>query len=280
MCAQYITHLFGISGDTLVPQNSSSRPVPPLDRFIAYVFRRTRLDTPVIFAAMYLLRRLRERFPTAKNCSGHRMVIPSLMLSSKTICDDNYSNESWCNATERLFELRELNQMEREMCRYLEWQLNVDAKALEDFKQEICTAFSGFSPYPSIQIPRPVPSPFADPRATWFAPHHLHDLPCIYHLTRPTASLNCTITPQILPRPYIESSPRGSGALAHTITCVIDHLTTMSLSDNAIIASLPNDDVEHISKDVPTPMSPYSVTLPPPLSELSLPYAEARRTDW
>lgn len=280
MCAQYITHLFAISVDTLVSQDSSSRPIPPLDSFIAYVFRRTRLDTPVIFAAMYLLRCLRERFPTAKNCSGHRMVIPSLMLASKTICDDNYSNESWCNATGRLFELRELNQMEREMCRYLEWQLNVDAKALQEFQQEIYTAFSGFSPYPSIRIPRPVPSPFTDPRATWFAPLHLHDPSSIYHSMRSAASLNGTITPQILPRPYIESSPHASGALAHTITRVIDHSTTTSLSDNAIIASLPKDAVEHISKDAPTPMSPYSVTLPPPLSELSLPYAEARRTDW
>lgn len=229
---------------------------------------------------MYLLRCLRERFPTAKNCSGHRMVIPSLMLASKTICDDNYSNESWCNATGRLFKLRELNQMEREMCRYLEWQLNVDAKALEDFKQDICTAFSGLSPYPSIRIPRPVPSPFTDPGASWFAPPHLHNLPCIYHPMRSAASLKCTIMPQILPKPYIEPSPHGPGALAHTITCDIDHLTTTSLPDNAIIASLPKDDVEHISKDAPTPMSPYSVALPPPLSELAPPYAEARRTDW
>jgi hypothetical protein len=48
------------------------------------------------------------------------------MLASKIICDDTYSNKSWCIVGQGMFALRQINQMERGMCSYLEWQLNVD----------------------------------------------------------------------------------------------------------------------------------------------------------
>jgi hypothetical protein len=54
------------------------------------------------------------------------------MIASKVICDDTYSNTLWCG--QGMFALREINQMEREMCGHLEWVLNVKPEDLRDFE--------------------------------------------------------------------------------------------------------------------------------------------------
>jgi len=82
------------------------------------------------------------------------------MLSSKIICDDTYSNKSWCIVGQGMFALREINQMEREMCSYLEWQLNVDPSTLRDFSNRVQQDFAGPGPYPPMVLPQPAPAPF------------------------------------------------------------------------------------------------------------------------
>jgi hypothetical protein len=60
-------------------------------------------------------------FPAAKGSSGHGLFISAFMLASKIICDDTYF-KSWCIlVSQGMFALREINQMEQEMCSYLEW---------------------------------------------------------------------------------------------------------------------------------------------------------------
>ena len=56
------------------------------------------------------------------------------MIASKIICDDTYSNKPWCIVGQGMFALHEINQMEREMWSYLEWQLNVKPSILHDFE--------------------------------------------------------------------------------------------------------------------------------------------------
>ena len=56
------------------------------------------------------------------------------MIASKIICDDTYSNESWCIVDQGIFALRETNEMEREMCSYLECQLNVEPSILHNLE--------------------------------------------------------------------------------------------------------------------------------------------------
>lgn len=139
----------------------STTPTPRLDHFIAYALHRTRLHSSVTFAALYLLQRLKARFPAAKGSSGHRLFISAFMLASKIICDDTYSNKSWCIVGQGMFALREINQMEREMCSYLEWQLNVDPQTLRDFQSRVQHDFAGPGPYPPMVLPAPAPAPFA-----------------------------------------------------------------------------------------------------------------------
>ncbi|KAI9441963.1 hypothetical protein BJY52DRAFT_1128812, partial [Lactarius psammicola] len=110
---------------------------PRLDHFIAYAFHRTRLHlcTPS---------NVSRCSPTAKGSSGHRLFISAFMLASKIICDDTYSNKSWCIVGQGMFALQECK-----MCLYLEWQLNVDPSTLRDFESHVCHDFAGPWPYPT-----------------------------------------------------------------------------------------------------------------------------------
>ncbi|KAF8434992.1 hypothetical protein L210DRAFT_3409429 [Boletus edulis BED1] len=149
LCARFITHLFACPE---YPPSSSNSTVK-LSHFIAYALHRTKLHVSVTFAALVLLQRLKARFPTARGSSGHRLFISAFMLASKVICDDTYSNKSWSIVAQGMFQLREINQMEREMCQYLEWELNVDPVTLWEFEEMIRKDFVGPGPYPTYILP-------------------------------------------------------------------------------------------------------------------------------
>ena len=87
------------------------------------------------------------------------------MLASKIICDDTYSNKSWCIVGQGMFALREINQMEREMCSYLEWQLNVGSlRRCAIFRLDqagVQLDFAGPGPCPPMVLPQPAPAPFS-----------------------------------------------------------------------------------------------------------------------
>ncbi|KAG8907268.1 hypothetical protein FRB99_004962 [Tulasnella sp. 403] len=139
MCARFITALFSCPDVPPPPANGSTPqgPSPTLAAFIAYALHRTRLNPSVTFCALFLLSRLKGRFPAARGSSGHRLFISAFMIASKVICDDTYSNKSWCVVGQGMFSLREINQMEREMCSYLEWILNVKPEELQEFEAEV-----------------------------------------------------------------------------------------------------------------------------------------------
>lgn len=75
------------------------------------------------------------------------------MIASKVICDDTYSNKSWSIVAQGLFNLREINQMEREMCNYLDWELTVDNPILSEFENRIRRDFyASTGPYPNYPL--------------------------------------------------------------------------------------------------------------------------------
>ncbi|KAG9121254.1 hypothetical protein FRC07_002873, partial [Ceratobasidium sp. 392] len=150
MCTRFITHLF--SCPDVPPATSQSAVTPSLARIVAYALHRTRPHSSVTFCALYLLSRLKKRFPAARASSGHRLYIFAFMIASKVICDNTYSNKSWCVAVQGMFTLREVNQMERKMCSYFEWILNVKLKDLRDFEARI-RASAALTPV-AVPIPR------------------------------------------------------------------------------------------------------------------------------
>ncbi|KAA1470587.1 hypothetical protein DENSPDRAFT_774750 [Dentipellis sp. KUC8613] len=190
LCSRFVSHLFACPDNP--PAASPSAPTPRLDHFIAYALHRTRLHSSVTFAALYLLQRLKARFPAAKGSSGHRLFISAFMIASKIICDDTYSNKSWCIVGQGMFALREINQMEREMCSYLEWQLNVDAATLADFEAQVRRDFAGNGPYPPVALGQAAPTSF--PHAGASAP-----IPSFGPSTSSRTSPPRTVHPSILP---------------------------------------------------------------------------------
>ncbi|TDL17346.1 hypothetical protein BD410DRAFT_694845, partial [Rickenella mellea] len=93
--------------------------------FVAYALHWTRLHHSVTFIVLALLRRLKTQFPAARGSSGYQLLLSAFMTASKAVCDDTDSNKSWVVFGQGIFVLREVNQMEREMCAFLEWHLNV-----------------------------------------------------------------------------------------------------------------------------------------------------------
>ncbi|KAI9433920.1 hypothetical protein H4582DRAFT_2060597 [Lactarius indigo] len=66
LCGRFVSHLFACPDVPPPPAPPSTTPTPRLDHFIAYALHRTRLHPSVTFAALYLLQRLKARFPAAK----------------------------------------------------------------------------------------------------------------------------------------------------------------------------------------------------------------------
>lgn len=136
LCERVISVLFACPLDSVASSSDASHPAsaaPRLSEFIAYALHRTRLPLAVTHQALYLLKRLKCRFPAAKGSSGHRLFISALMLASKSTCDDTYSNKSWTIVGQGLFSLREINQMERELFGYLGFRVNVQPEELDEF---------------------------------------------------------------------------------------------------------------------------------------------------
>jgi hypothetical protein len=130
------------------------------------------------------------------------------MIASKVICDDTYSNQSWGIVAQKMFALKEINQMEREMCGYLEWNLNVAGEEVMDFEAKtrsehgpraIARASSSSSSLSSCSHLEPISMP--SPAAAYPTPETTPD-----PQGRP-------IRP--VPSPYKQKSYRSSNASTH-----------------------------------------------------------------
>ncbi|BGP36375.1 hypothetical protein JCM10450v2_000276 [Rhodotorula kratochvilovae] len=159
LCEHVITSLFSVApaqqpaADAAAPAAPAAAAppapakkdagVPQLGEFIAYALYRTRLPVSITHQALLLLTRLKQRYPSARgtSTSPHRLFLSSLMLSSKISMDDTYSNKSWQIVGQGLFELREVNQMERELFAFLGWNVVVRDEELEGWVQEVVTPY-------------------------------------------------------------------------------------------------------------------------------------------
>jgi hypothetical protein len=145
LCVRFITDLFAC------PQYppSSSNSTVRLPHFIVHVLHRTKLHSSVTFAALVLFQRLKAHFPTARESSGHFLFVSAFILASEVICDNTYSNKSWSIIAQGMFQLWEINQMEREMCQYLECRSRPGSPKTQ-FRR---TAGPSPSPYPTLPAP-------------------------------------------------------------------------------------------------------------------------------
>lgn len=153
LCEHVITSLFSVGSQPQVGRvgidtppmspKASGPQVPQLGEFIAYALYRTRLPVSITHQALLLLNRLKTRYPSARgtSTSPHRLFLSSLMLSSKISMDDTYSNKSWQIVGQGLFELKEVNQMERELFAFLGWNVVVRDEELAAWVEEVVTPY-------------------------------------------------------------------------------------------------------------------------------------------
>lgn len=69
----------------------------------------------------------------------------------KVVCDDTYLNQSWAIVGQSMFQQKEINQMEREMCGYLERHLNMDYQELEQFTEKMQVDVAAFDVINSVR---------------------------------------------------------------------------------------------------------------------------------
>lgn len=117
------------------------------------------------------------------------------MIASKVICDDTYSNQSWCIVGQKMFQLKEINQMEREMCGYLEWNLNVSGEEVAEF-ETLVRAEHG--PRPSMRVPSVVPEA---PSSVASMPHSAVAAAAAAAYPSPEATPNVAVARAIRPVP-------------------------------------------------------------------------------
>ena len=148
---RYLIPSFKHSHSFVIPTPSSASEAPPSTFWsccrcrhltqLSVLYRACpiarKLHPSITFAAL-LLPQLKAHFPTARGSSGHRLFVSAFMLASKgSIGDDrHYSNKSRSSiVAQGMFQLREINRMEKEMCQYLERELNIDSATLEEFEE-------------------------------------------------------------------------------------------------------------------------------------------------
>ncbi|GAA6058562.1 hypothetical protein JCM10212_007001 [Sporobolomyces blumeae] len=153
LCEHVITSLFSVGpqpaptrvGVDTPPQSPkpTGPQIPQLGEFIAYALYRTRLPVSITHQALLLLTRLKTRYPSARgtSTSPHRLFLSSLMLSSKISMDDTYSNKSWQIVGQGLFELKEVNQMERELFAFLGWNVVVRDEELAAWVEDVVAPY-------------------------------------------------------------------------------------------------------------------------------------------
>ncbi|KAJ3519983.1 hypothetical protein NMY22_g12950 [Coprinellus aureogranulatus] len=213
-----------------------------LPHFIAYAIHRADFHSSVTFGALLLLQRLKAHFPAARGSSGHRLFLSAFMLASKFMSDDSYSNKSWCMVAQSMFPLREINKMEREMCKYLDWELAIDDAMLASFENQVVKDFSqdrsSYPNYPLILVSK------IAPRDTSTAASNVSGSPITPPSIYRPVQYNCQVpltacsdpNPAHLPRHSSTSLSVSSSFPTHwdttSSTTTSTPLTTVSLSGN------------------------------------------------
>lgn len=128
LCARFIRSLFKCTSE---PMHQS------LSQFIAYSLYRSKLRPQVTYAALLLLHRFKTHYPEANGESGRQLFISAMMIAAKVLDDTTFSNTAWVTISQNQFSHRLINQMEREMCRYMDYKLTIFCEVLYEFEEVV-----------------------------------------------------------------------------------------------------------------------------------------------
>ncbi|KAI5296358.1 hypothetical protein KEM52_003589 [Ascosphaera acerosa] len=108
--------------------------LPSLQEFIYALVVRSHVHTPTLMTSLVYLARLKAALPTRSRgmrCSLHRIFLASLIVAAKNHNDSSPKNKHWARYTavkgydDFAFSVGEINLMERQMLRLLNWDLRV-----------------------------------------------------------------------------------------------------------------------------------------------------------
>lgn len=132
------------------PSNSSSKDktLPSLMTFITKLVRYTNVYTGTLMATLVYLDKLKTKLPKNAHglpCTRHRILLSCLILSSKFHNDSSPKNIHWAKYTDGLFNVKDINLMERQLLFLLNWDLKVSneemiahlAKFLNPIKEDL-----------------------------------------------------------------------------------------------------------------------------------------------
>ncbi|ODQ77091.1 hypothetical protein BABINDRAFT_163825 [Babjeviella inositovora NRRL Y-12698] len=111
---------------------SGQRNLPSLHTFITKLVKETHVYTGTLMATLVYLGRLRTLLPANAEglpCTRHRIFLACLVLSAKFHNDSSPKNKHWAKYT-GLFEVSDINLMERQLLYLLNWDLRVQDNEL------------------------------------------------------------------------------------------------------------------------------------------------------
>ena len=109
----------------------------------------------MVFSALYLLQRLKNRFPTVRGdgMAGHRMFLPALRMVSQSRSSTDY----WVDVGGGLFHRDQVEGGERDLRHFLSNRVEIDVAAVREFERSVRRDFAGRGPYPN----------YAETHASW-----------------------------------------------------------------------------------------------------------------
>jgi hypothetical protein len=133
LCDRFIRSLFPL------PQSHGQQSLP---QFIAYTLYRSQVHASVTYSSLILLRRLQKKHPQANGMRGEQLFITTLIIAAKILNDRTYSNTAWVTVSRNQFTREAINEMERQMCGYLNFKLAIFGPMLEVFEEAVKRDFN------------------------------------------------------------------------------------------------------------------------------------------
>ncbi|CCH59659.1 hypothetical protein TBLA_0B08440 [Henningerozyma blattae CBS 6284] len=139
-----ITHLTNITLKVLPISNCSSESglnIPSLQTFITRLVNYTNVPSGTLLTTAVYLNRLKQLLPAEASgiqSTRHRIFLACLILSAKYNNDSSPLNIHWMNHTNDLFCLNDINLMERQLLKLLNWDLSItEHDLIKDLKNLI-----------------------------------------------------------------------------------------------------------------------------------------------
>lgn len=113
---------------TYTTTNNTVKQLPSLMTFLTKLIKYTNVYTGTLMATLIYLQKLKTKLPKNAQglpCTRHRILLSCLILSSKFHNDSSPKNKHWAKYTDGLFNVKDINLMERQLIYLLNWDLKV-----------------------------------------------------------------------------------------------------------------------------------------------------------